>query len=39
MYVIISSYLPFHGDNQVEVYKAVKSGVFTFDHEEFSTVN
>ena len=39
MYVILSSYLPFHGNNQAEVYKKIKSGVFTFDHEEFNAVN
>ena len=39
MYLILSSYLPFHGSNQAEVYKAIKSGVFTFEHEEFNTVS
>ena len=39
MYVILSSYLPFHGSNQTEVYKAVKNGQFSFDHKEFAEVH
>ena len=37
MYVVLSSYLPFHGNNQAEVYQAVKKGEFTFEHEEFAS--
>lgn len=39
MYLILSSYLPFHGSNQAEVYKAVKNGSFSFEHEEFTRVH
>ena len=31
MYVILSGYLPFHGSNQAEVYRQVKTGQVTFD--------
>jgi len=39
MYVILSGFLPFHGQNRAEVYSAVKQGTFTFDHPEFDTVH
>ena len=39
MYVILSGYLPFHGTNQTEVYRQVKSGIYSFDnHVEFEAV-
>ena len=39
MYVILSGYLPFPGRNSAEIYEKVKSGQFTFDHEEFASVS
>ena len=38
MYVILSGFLPFHGGNQAEVYRAVRAGTFHFDHPEFDAV-
>ena len=39
MYVLISGYLPFFGKGQPEVYKAVRTGNVTFEHQEFSNVH
>ena len=39
MYVILSGYLPFHGNGQIEVYNKVKKGEYTFDHPEFEAVH
>ena len=38
MYVILSGFLPFHGSNQAEVYRAVREGTFDFNHSEFDAV-
>ena len=39
MYVILSGYLPFHGNGQIEVYNKVRKGEYTFDHPEFEAVH
>ena len=33
LYIILSGYLPFQGNNAAEVYAAVKKGEITFEHE------
>ena len=35
LYVIVSGYLPFQGDNRNEIFAKVKAAKYHFDHEEF----
>ena len=39
MYIILSGYLPFPGKTSNEVFEKVKSGDFTFEHQEFNSVS
>jgi len=37
LYVFMSGYLPFQGDNRNEVFNKIQNGKFHFKHPEFET--
>lgn len=39
MYVLLSGYLPFYGDNRKEVFQKILAGKFSFNHKEFEMVS
>lgn len=39
MYVLLSGYLPFYGDNKAEVFNKINAGKFSFKHKEFEAVS
>lgn len=39
MYVLLSGYLPFYGQNEKEVYDKIKLGKVTFEQKEFEVIS
>ena len=39
MYVLLSGYLPFYGNNEAEVFQKIKSGQLSFDQKEFTNIS
>jgi calcium-dependent protein kinase len=39
LYVLVSGYLPFQGQNSHEVFQKIKSANYHFKHKEFQTVS
>ena len=39
MYVLLSGYLPFQGDNRAEVFSKIAEGRYHFNHKEFKMVS
>ena len=39
MYVLLSGYLPFQGENRNVVFNKIQKGQYHFNHKEFSTVS
>ena len=39
MYVLLSGYLPFQGQNKSDVFKKILKGKFHFNHKEFDKVS
>ena len=39
MYVLVSGYLPFQGDNRNQVFNKIQKGQYHFNHKEFDKVS
>ena len=39
LYVLMSGYLPFQGENRAEVFNKIENGKFHFNHPEFNDVS
>ena len=39
MYVLLSGYLPFYGNNEVEVFQKIKQGQLSFAQKEFANIS
>jgi calcium-dependent protein kinase len=39
MYILLSGYLPFGGDNAKDVFQKVQNGIYTFDQKEWKKVS